>query len=86
MILKIVPNWRHFWTKAEVEKELTNFAFNGIGWYFDGSGGAMLVSNSSVGSDMPDSETRYWFYYWDVSPMDSFKWVVNAPVIEDLRK
>jgi hypothetical protein len=92
MILEIVPNWRQFWTKVEVEKELPNFAFNGVGWYFDGSGGAMLVSESSrTFSDsslplMSDNETRYWFHYWDVSPLESFKWVANAPVIEDLRK
>lgn len=107
MILEIVPNWRYLWTKAEVEKELTNFAFNGVGWYFDGSGGAMLVSDSSVNESALDENSspcpnpepcslhprvlntnnqRYWFHYWAVSPIASFNWVANAPVIEDLRK
>jgi hypothetical protein len=107
MILEIIPNWRKFWTKSEAEKELVNcdcpqlinFAFNGIGWYFDNSGGAMLVSDSSaVRCTTPSccrtqnqiaedtNEKRYWFYYWAVSPMTSFNWVANAPVIEDLRK
>ncbi len=88
MIIEIIPNWRQFWTKAEVEKELINFSFNGVGWYFDGSGGAMLVSDSSVSSDIrfQDNEKRYWFHYWAVSPLASFNWVANAPVIEDLRK
>lgn len=89
MILEIVPDWRQLWTKAEVERELINFSFHGVGWYFDGTGGAMLVSESGVKNIEPnieDTNKRYWFHYWAVSPIDSFNWVANAPVVEDLRK
>jgi hypothetical protein len=88
VILEIVPNWTETWTKAEVEKELINFAFNGIGWYFDNNGGAMLVSDSAVKTDRAgnEEEKRYLFHYWSASPIASFNWIANAPVIEDLRK
>ncbi len=92
MILEIIPDWRELWTKAEVERELINFAFNGIGWYMDGNGGAILVSDSSEAENCIQRATagndkRYWFYYWSASPIESLKWAADfAPLIEDLRK
>lgn len=87
MILNLTPDWTERWSKEEAEKELFQFQFKGTGWYISKNGEALLVSDLSSVPTKDGSEPvkRYRFDYWSVSPLETFNWIVNAPVRHDDR-
>lgn len=86
-ILTLTPDWENRWTQEEAERELQHFTFKGTGWYLSKCGEAMLVGESPEYPMKPDETPgkHYRFCYWTVSPMDTFNWIVNAPVRHDDR-
>ncbi len=95
------PDWTLVGTKADIERELDPFEWNGIGWYitkgirpFDGKEYndtllilPMLRSYPSKGIECVEPNTQtYLVCVWNHHEVgNAFNWIVTAPVRVDQR-
>ena len=98
MQISFVPDWTMTRTAAKAEQELTNFKFEGPGWYFTRPGALLVVpisgdvewSSSAPVEKTPwrqrwPAEAKFNFHYWSYDPSNSFNAIANAPTRRDER-
>lgn len=73
----LMPDWRTFGTRSQIEGDIGTFGFNGPGWYVSGNDTLLVVEDDNRGSADP----TYTVFVWNVpNARDSFAAAAALPM------